>query len=139
MAALTLASGAVLALNSTGRADDRDKPSASKLKLELRVAGLKATGCEIEIKPGHPGCQFRTVSQHVDSRGMASILFDDVQTTSADRDCAFAITVREPGQPPRTFRRGLRLTASNGPIPTLTCYVSSPSRLARASEMRERR
>ncbi len=138
MAALTLASGAVLALGSSGWADE--KPAAGRVMLKIGIAGLGRGGCDVEIKPGHPGCQFRPVTRHITSDGKADVVLDDVRTTSADRDCAFAITVREPGHPPRTFHRGLRLDASQpATVPTLSCFFSSPSRIARASEMRERR
>jgi hypothetical protein len=70
------------------------------------------------------------------------IVLDDVRATSADRYCLFAITIREPGQPVKTVRRGLRLVATPDrpeAAQVLNCYLSSPSRLAKASEMRERR
>jgi hypothetical protein len=138
MAALTLASGAVLALGSTGRSDD--KAAAGRVKLVFAIAGLGSRGCDIEIRPGHPGCQFRPVTRHLSYEGKAEVVLDDVRTTSADRDCAFAIIVREPGHPPRTFHRGLRLDASQPSAPpTLSCYFSSPSRIAGATEMRSRR
>jgi hypothetical protein len=170
MAALTFTASALLGLGlgsgvtSTSRADDPKsttlpKPPApapspsesgkSKVKLDLAIAGLGPKGCDIEIAPGHLGCQFRPVSLHLndphDSR--REILFEDVRATGADRYCLFAITIREPGQPAKTIRRGLRLVEAapaSGPstpdqFQLLTCYVSSPSKLARASEMRERR
>jgi hypothetical protein len=50
---------------------------------------------------------------------------------NADRDCTFAITVKEPGQEPKTYRRGLRLRlAEDGedlPVQTLKCSISTPS------------
>jgi hypothetical protein len=138
MAALTLASGAVLALGSSGWADE--KPSAGRVKLDVRIAGLGRGGCDVEIRPGNPGCQFRPVTRHLTYEGKADIVLDDVHTTSADRDCAFAITVREPGHPPRTFHRGLRLDVSKpATVATLSCFFSSPSRIAGAAEMGTRR
>jgi hypothetical protein len=166
MAALTLSASALLGLvlgfgpADASRADDvkptatpataapapapEDTSAASKVMLILDVAGLGPKGCDIEIAPGHMGCQFRPVSFHV-SRHDANrmrIAFEDVQTTGVDRYCLFAITIREPGQPVKTVRRGLRLVASPSE-PTasqvLYCYLSSPSKLAKASEMRERR
>jgi hypothetical protein len=139
-----------------GRADDaKSAPPATtpapaeataraSVLLDLNIAGLSPKGCDIEIAPGHMGCKFRPVSQHLgrEDGGKAKIRFDDVQTTVADRYCIFAITIREPGQPVKTVHRGLRLVASssdrNSPQ-LLTCYLSSPSKLAKASEMRERR
>jgi len=168
MAALTHTTSALLGLvfgfglSHVSRADDTKKPPAptqapapapaptppdtatSKVKLVLDVAGLGPKGCDIEIAPGHAGCRFRPVSFHVgqDEANKLKLDFEDVQTVGADRYCMFAITIREPGQPVMTIRRGLRLVApfSGQTSPqVLFCYLSSPSKLARASEMRERR
>src|SRR4051812_24603751 len=162
MAALTLNAsallGLVLGLAVTSRADDAKKATTpapapapapvdtngSKVRLEIIIVGLGPKGCDIEIAPGHLGCQFRPVSLHLgnEDKGKAVILFEDVQTTGADRYCMFAITIREPGQPVKTVRRGLRLVAPSAERPSaqlLSCYLSSPSKLAKASEMRERR
>jgi hypothetical protein len=99
--------------------------------LDLAIAGLSAKGCDVEIKPGHPGCTFRPVTKHVGLSGKATIELRDVVTRSADRDCTFAITIREPGQAERTVHRGLRLQAENTPDQRLNCFLSSPSRIAR--------
>jgi hypothetical protein len=121
-----------------------DVPAASKVKLDLAIVGLGPKGCEVEIAPGNIGCRFRPVSLHLshENGGKAMIMFEDVQISGADRYCIFAITIREPGQPVKTIRRGLRLVAASSErssVQLLTCYLSSPSKLARASEMRERR
>ena len=138
MAALALAASTLLAPGPAARAED--KPPVSKVKLEIRIAGLGLDGCEIEIKPAHAGCQFKTATYHVTQQGRASLLLEDVQTSSADRDCAFAITLKEAGQPARTLRRGLRLVAPpSGSVPSLTCYLNSPSKLAKSDEERSRR
>ncbi|MGZ6300234.1 MAG: hypothetical protein ACXWMN_07060, partial [Candidatus Limnocylindria bacterium] len=57
-------------------------------------------------------------------------------STSADRDCLFAITVKEPGQPAKTVKRGIRLDRAEGdggkvPAQTFTCMLRSPSLAAR--------
>ena len=147
MAALTLAAGI---LPIAARADDppetpappRAAPSPAapsapatiyKVKLALSVAGLTARGCDVEVKPAHPGCTFKPVVEHVGSDGLATLLLQDVRTVSADRDCSFAITIREEGLPPRTTYRGLQLSnrrTSTAPQ-VLNCILSSPSRLAR--------
>jgi hypothetical protein len=143
MAALTLAAGI---LPSAARADDPPEtttratpPSAPattyKVKLALSVAGLTARGCDVEVKPAHAGCTFKTVVEHIDSDGLATLSLQDVRTVSADRDCSFAITIREEGLPARTTYRGLQLSnrrASTSPQ-VLNCILSSPSRLARIS------
>jgi hypothetical protein len=165
MAALTLTASAlmgwVLGLGTpeASRADDakstpatanapapapEDAPPASRVKLDLAIVGLGPKGCEVEVAPGNSSCQFRPVSLHLSSGNdsKTAILFDDVRTGAADRYCIFAITIREPGQPVKTIRRGLRLavpTHEPSPPQLLSCYLSSPSRLAKASEMHERR
>lgn len=122
-----------------GQADDATSVRAVEsrphtIKLELRIAGLLAggPGCDVDIKPGHPGCTFRPVlGRHVSPSGVATLVLNDVRTRSADRDCTFAITIREPGQVVRTVHRGLRLNPDTGPGQVLTCNVTSPSRIAR--------
>jgi hypothetical protein len=112
------------------------------VKLDLAIAGLSAKGCDVEIAPGGAGCRFRPVRLHLGhgDGGKALISFDDIRATGADHYCIFAITIREPGQPVKVVRRGLRLVASNsGQSQLLTCYLSSPSKLARSNEMRQRR
>lgn len=102
--------------------------------LELRIAGLGPKGCDVEVKPAHPACKFRPVVEHVDSRGWASLQFKDVETESADRDCTFAIAIREPGHAVRTVHYGLQLRTDRNHEHVRTCYLSSPSRLARAEK-----
>jgi hypothetical protein len=112
-------------------------PVKNQVKLELQITGLKRGDYELEIKPGHPGCQFPSIVRKVKSSGARSgpevIQMDPIlaQSTSADRDCAFAIVVREPGQPPRTFYRGMRLASPTAdrplPVQSLTCYISTPT------------
>jgi hypothetical protein len=148
MAALTLATGI---LSTAVRADDSSGtvmppaqatppattaaiPGATyKVQLALRVAGLTSRGCEVEVKPAHPGCSFKTIVEHIGPDGMANLRVDDVRTVSADHDCTFAITIREAGQTARTVYRGMRLSPSrNGRGPLfLECILSSPSRIAR--------
>jgi hypothetical protein len=89
----------------------------------------------VEVRPGHPGCEFSPVKAHVDASGRAAVSLDDVRSLSADRDCTFAITIREPGQPQRTVRRGMRLAGRAPADPQhLTCYLRAPSKCARANE-----
>jgi hypothetical protein len=135
MAALTLAASLSGALAPSIRASE---PPAVKQKvsLSLRLDGLPAEGGEIEIKPGHAGCKFETIKFQTKSHPKVidgKIFLDpiEVETISADRECSFAITLREPGQPDKVVRRTLRLvptppgkTATAQP---LTCYISSNS------------
>ena len=157
MAALTLTAnallGLILGLPVATQADDaKTTPAAtvtetapSKVVLDVRIAGLGAGGCEVEVAPGSSDCQFRPVSYHVTQQDYSNgkkIALDDVRATSADRYCMFAITIREHGQPVKVVRRGLRLAASSDKQMTaqsLNCFLSSPSKLAKTTEMRDRR
>jgi hypothetical protein len=125
------------------------KPADSRIPLvhlNLAIAGLGRDGCELEVKPANAGCKFRPVylnkgpdgvfhvvsaPQHVPADGRTELDLRDVELRGADHTCTVAITVREPGQPPRTVYRGFRLTgrAGNPPsasaVPSFTCYLSS--------------
>jgi hypothetical protein len=146
MAALIVAGGTVLPFAHAGSApapapaQAEDKPASPKnatVFLLLRIAESGREGCDVEIKPGHSGCHFQPVRKHVDAQGKLTVRIDDVTTTSADRECAFAITVREPGQANRTVRRGLRLPPpGTTAYPSIECYITSPSKLARTEKER---
>lgn len=139
MAALTLAVGSASTFALPALA--ADKPAAaSKVNLLLRVAGLKRGGCDVVIKPGFVG-SFRPVTRHIDLRGELNLTIDDVSTDSADRECDFAITIREPGQRDKTFHRGLRLSAPQRVpvVNSLQCNLNSPSSIATAAAAKDTR
>jgi hypothetical protein len=133
------------------------KPSGTtiaSIELNLFIAGLGSNGCDVEIKPGNASCKFRAMygkrgesRQHVDNLGRTKLELRDVELRGADRTCTVAITVREPKQGVRTFYRGFRIApkaesgATGGPasVPTFTCFLSSPSKLAKADEARTRK
>jgi hypothetical protein len=141
MAALALAAGIALVVSqpTPTRASDETPASVNKVTLYLRIAGLGPDGCEVEIKPGHPLCDFESVTKKVKYGGQAqgeiTLEAMKVKSTSPDRDCQFTITVKEPGQPPRVVRRGIRLVlaAPGAPMPeqTFKCYLRSPSLAAK--------
>ncbi len=129
-----------------------DKPIKAVL-LNLKIAGLSREGCDVEVKPGNASCRFQAINmswtggklvrakdgiQHVSSAGDAVLELQDVELRGADRTCTVAITVRESGQAPKTVYRGFRLPprpesgvqATANPVPTFTCYLSSPSKVA---------
>jgi hypothetical protein len=130
------------------------------VRLSLEIAGLGREGCDVEVKPGNPSCKFRAIKmtkdgatvgqnqdgpQHVSSEGHAYLELREVELRGADRTCTVAITVREPGQAAKTVYRGFRLGArpekgtgsSNATtVPTFTCYLSSPSKLATVEQQR---
>lgn len=135
MAALTLAAATALALQGGTRDARADDPAVvNKITLTLKITGLGREGCDVEIKPGHAGCDFKTITQKLDRNGQIDFKPFEVTSTSADHDCLFAITVKEPGQPPKTVKRGLVLV-SNGtkaiPAQNFSCLLRSPSLAAR--------
>jgi hypothetical protein len=146
--------GAVLVLGlaiSAVAGDDEpaEEPGiTNKVTLQLQLSGLGKQGCVVEIKPAHPACKFKPMKFKVgglnSDRAVAldPITFDAC-STGADRDCSFAITVREPGQPPRTFQRGLRLIepTADAPLPEkkLKCYLSASAIANRPPEAPARR
>ena len=117
----------------------------NNVTLSLELSGLSGGDCQIEIKPGHAGCTFPPIVRKYRVESDAIIRPETVvpvepitilaRSINPDRECAFAITVTEPGKPPKTYRRGLRLAAKveGEPVPAkeLTCYLSSPSMIAR--------
>ena len=128
MAALILVAASAGALApSSARAGD-PAPLKQKVKLTLRLDGIVADkGVELVIKPGHPGCRFKPITRPIKGDGtIADIPPIEVESFSADHDCSFAITLKEPGQPEKTVRRNLQLVASEE-AQALTCYVSSKS------------
>ena len=106
-------------------------PVKQKVQLSIHIAGTTAnSGVEVLIKPAHPACKFKPITCPVKKDGMLpEIPPIDVETLSADRDCTFAIVLKEPGQPEKTFRRSFQLnapTAGTGEKPqALMCYISS--------------
>jgi hypothetical protein len=104
-----------------GAAEDR----TYTVRLDLVIPGLDARGCDVDVKPAHPGCRFQPLSKHVDSRGKASVVLNDVRCLNADRDCSVSITIHEPGRADRTVLRGLRLKAESTSAQLLTCYVTA--------------
>jgi hypothetical protein len=144
MAAWAVAAACALSSQAPARASDA--PVENKVNLQLQIAGVGSEGCKIEIRPGHPGCQFDKVEKTI-KRGGEVISLDPIviaaRSTGADRDCSFAITIKEPGQPARTVRRGLRLAAQvpgkPKPTQTLKVYLSAPSVAVREGAARTHR
>jgi hypothetical protein len=97
------------------------------IELKLAIAGLGTEGCDVEVKPANPSCKFRpSPSKHVAADGHATIELRDIELRGADKTCAVAITVREPGQTPQTIYRGFRTTSAKpGSVPSFTCFISS--------------
>ena len=134
MLAATLVGAATLTHTAPGWAAG-PPPLKQKVKLDIRLDGIAAeSGAEIVIKPGSPASRFKAVTYPVrfERPGMvADILPIEVETLSADRDCSFAIILKEPGHPDKTFRRSLQIQPSTeanaGKPQVLACYLSSRS------------
>ena len=113
-------------------------PAAHKVSLRLNIAGLGRGGCDVDVKPAHAGCTVPPSRPARRPRREGQIDLDDVRSTGADRDCSFAITIREPGHADKTVRRGFQLAAPVAGRPAVVqsfdCYLSSPSLLARNSD-----
>ncbi len=142
MAALAGIAGAVLWLGFVVVTHADDKMVVSLVNLDLSVAGLGTKGCDIEVKPGNPGCRFEKVTKHIESGGRSVLTIKDVECRNADRECSFAITVKEPGHPDSTVRRGFRLPPvdpERPASPTFACFLNAPSKIARAEAERTRR
>lgn len=123
-------------------ASHAQEPIASTVQLRIQINGVSSEGCKVEIRPGHPACKFAPVEREVEGyAGGEAVQLEPISlvasTIGADRDCSFAITLKEPGQPPRTFRRGMRLASlqpgddKSPTVQTLTVFLSTPSLAAR--------
>lgn len=132
-----------LALTTSALAAPPDAPAPVKntIQLQLQITGLASGGCVLKVAPGHASCRFKTYEARVEGNGgrdgmirLAPIKLD-VESSAADRDCSFAITITEPGQPARTYHRGLRLESqtSTAKVPTqrVNLYLTSPSLASR--------
>jgi hypothetical protein len=149
------------AKSQTTDAKPADKPIKAVV-LNLEIAGLSPEGCDVEVKPGNASCRFQAINmtrnggklerakegaQHVSSVGHAVLELQNVELRGADRTCTVAITVRESGQAPKTVYRGFRLPARPesgaslpaSQVPSFTCYLSSPSKVANADQSRSRK
>jgi hypothetical protein len=141
------------------------RPAEKPIKaivLNLEIAGLSREGCDVEVAPGNASCRFQVINmtrsagklvrakdgaQHVSSVGHAVLELQNVELRGADRTCTVAITVRESGQAPKTVYRGFRLSprteaglpAPVSQVPTFTCYLSSPSKVANGEQPRVRK
>ena len=133
MAALALAAASA-ALFGTASLAGQPTPVKQTVKLSLHLEGVDREGGQVLIKPGHPGCRFKEISFRVsekprDAFGMITLDAIEVETISADRDCAFAITLKEPGKPDKTVRRNLLLVPDADGRPAapqkMTCFVTA--------------
>ena len=117
-------------------ASDGESKVRNQVQLVLQISGLGPEGGEIEIKPGHSACKFEPVARKLQRVPAGSVAVTNpitilAESQGADRDCSFAITIKEPGKPPRKYVRGLRLSpevaGQSLPKQTLRCYLSTPA------------
>ena len=122
------------AATATASAAPGDPPPSvhNTVKLDLQVSGIPLDGCEIEIRPAHPGSRFEPVVRQIErvsADGVARLdtIAIDARSLGADGDCAFAITIKAPDRADETFKRSVRLLppADDAPVPvrSLTCYL----------------
>jgi hypothetical protein len=133
MAALALAAAPAAFLGTASLAG-QPTPIKQTVKLSLRLDGIAREQGEVVIKPGHSACRFKEISFRVvdrplDANGMINLDPFEVETISADRDCAFVITLKEPGKPDKTVRRNLFVVPNVDGRPAapqkMTCFVSA--------------
>lgn len=130
----------ICVMTAVAHGDEGTPTAVGKVRLNLQITGLGPEGCLVEIKPAHKGCEFKPISRRLKSTNAGRLDLDsmEVKTSSADRDCSFSITITEPKQPPKTFRRGLRI--GNAPadgivtVQTLECFLSYQSVPAQIAE-----
>lgn len=137
MAALILASASAGPIASAVAGGP--PPVKQKVVLQIRLDGVTpSSGAQLVIKPGHRACKFaEVVYQYKGQERITDIPPIDVESLSADRDCSFAITLKEPGQPDKSFRRSLQLAAPTdaaaGKPQVFQCFLSSHAVAARAA------
>ena len=152
---VALAGLASSVLPTAALAEESDPQSiVNTIHLELRISGLGSNGCDIEVKPGHAACSFRPVVLRLkpgEERSVLKLPPIVASSISADRDCSFAITVKEPDVPTLVIRRVIRETDSKAsqaelndtpktpvPVQVLTYYLVAPSLAAREDATRKK-
>jgi hypothetical protein len=132
MAAFALAASA--AFFGTASLAGQPTPIKKTIKLSLHLEGFARDGGEVVIKPGHSGCRFKDITfrmseQPRDAHDMINLAPFEVETISADRACAFVITIKEPGKPDKTVRRNLLVVPNVDGRPDapqmMTCLVTA--------------
>jgi hypothetical protein len=146
MAALAIVASMVVA---NGRAVADGNATVEKtVYVEIQIAGLGPDGCRIDIKPGHPACQFKAIQKSIAASDVQDVVRLEAipviaRATGADHDCSFAITVKEPNLPAKTIRRGILLTETpTGKTATaqvLKVYVNSPTLAAKDEKGKTKR
>ena len=124
---LVVSAGAITSSVSAGG----PPPVKQQVILNLRIDGItRGEGAELVIKPGHAATRFKTINYPVKGDGIIQDIPPiNIETVSADRNCSFAIVLKEAGQPEKTFRRNLQIQtpteATTGKPQVFNCYLSS--------------
>lgn len=132
MAALTIAAGWLGACAGPSSMGAEPASIKQKVTLNVRLTGPIGQKAEVTVKPGHAACRFKPITRAIDPDVVVPFGPFDVESFSAEGDCSFAITIKEPGQPDKTVRRSLQLAPKaagkddDGPT-MMTCYISSRS------------
>ncbi len=132
MAALSIAAALAAGVSAPTNSLAGDlAPIKQKVTLNIRFTGGVGQKADVVVKPGNAGCRFKPITRAIDPNVDVPFGPFDVETFSAEGNCSFAITVKEPGQPDKTVRRILQITpkpdAKPGEPVTLSCFVSSRS------------
>lgn len=133
---LWTALGSVMVVSSTAIAEEEPEAITNRVTLDLQISGIDQPGCTVEIKPAHPGSRFKPVVRPLQTHGAGDTarldaIKIDARSLSADRDCAFAITIKGTDGASQTFKRIIRLTPpeEGKPVPSLskTIYLRTTS------------
>ena len=105
-------------------------PVKQQIKLNVHIAGTTPdSGVELVIKPGHPACKFKPITYKVRHDALIEDIPPiEVETPGANRDCSFAIVLKEPGQPDKLIRRTVQVdqaAEAAGKPQVLKCFISS--------------
>ena len=124
---------------------DGPAPIENTVKLEIQISGLGPDERQARDQARPPGLQVQAPAPVKIAKGQGGsdlVKLETISiaatTTSADRDCSFEIVLTEPGRAPKTFRRGLQLTAAPAgataaPSRTLKCYLPATTIAAKDS------
>ena len=146
--------------SSQTAARDATIPKASgtrvpSVQLNLVIAGLGPKGCDVQVKPGNASCKFSPVyEKRGENRQFVAAL--TAEPASSCATSSFAAPTERSQSPSRSANqaklqeRSIAVSGSRASprrkvpthpatAPAFTCYLSSPSKLAKADESRTRR
>jgi len=97
------------------------KDVVNAVELELVISGVGKGGYRVEVKPAHRGCRFEKIVRTIEAEPgqpakLKPIRFN-ARSFSADRDCAFAITITDAEGESATYKRSIRLESPTEEVP----------------------